>query len=1258
MANTCLDNNLLAYSGTSQLQRILDALAASYAPVDERTPADLILFAKNYAAYLNYYAANNEVDGDWQPFMGNDPAVIIAAITNWKTKDFIPYTDYVTATLQSETNNTDAQNLFKTLFDFAFTLATHLDNYLFKLTNDIPFKGYLSIAIASNLSLPLNALWQYYNDFKASGLNLINESVDYVDPQIPVDNIVFSEQFDISGLNSPSWQIASFTAPGITLDTTADVIPNIDIIVTHNLFTGALQSFINGIIKIVADAPAYLNDVLQHYNQHQPHYALYLAFLRLFQFAQNKVNNYTQEHLDFYYKTVLRLSNAPSVPDFVHLLFDLQKNTPDHILKKGTAFKAGKDDKNNDLFYTLTDDVVLHQASVQSLKSLYLNKNTSGGLYASPVANSDDGNGAKLLSADNSWPAFGDTGKISKANTGFAIASNTLYLNEGARTINITFVCQSMSGITVADLSGIFKIEFTGKKNWYTAASYTPTISGNSFTLQVSLDGDAPPIIPYSQKIHGGNFTQALPMVQVTVTNYKSYQKIKSLVINAVQLKVTASVKDLILQNNDGKVNTAKPFKAFGEFPEKGASLIIGNKEIFQKPLTELVLHIDWQDLPGFTINANISALKQGKWTDAIDDDFGLRTRQITINRSVLNFAPILGLQPFTASSSSPSFSSSSAAQSSSVSLMSDTPEFEFFDSNLFAQEMFFDFVDEFYFFDYAPDISINGLEKVPVSSTDFTPNADYAITSIDGFIKIVLDSSDYSLSTFLSNVQNSIKNTSTKITETDNGDGSKTTTYTVNPPANVPLPPSPVINSLYMGYTAQETIAFNENTTASFANRSNFFYHIEPFGFREMHPFLITDTLSFLPVFNLEDGIANDDGGELWIGLSKAGASQTYSILFQVADGTSNPLKPMTTVSWYYLSANNWIKFEKLNVTDQTNNLTRSGIVIVNIPHNIIPANTRADNSLLWIKAVVDHDTDAVCKLITVTTNAARATFSQDASKNIFFTKALAPNIISKPAVADAALKKTNQPYTSFDGKTAETNDQFYIRVSERLRHKQRAVTGWDYERLVLQNYPQVHKVKCINHTGLITDKSNNTTYSETLPGHVTVVTIPDLHNNTSANTLRPYTSVGLLTEIQQYLEKLNSKFVRLHVINPQFEEVQFEFTVNFMPNHDATVYSNQLSMDIEQFLTPWAFDNNSDIEFGGTIEKSVVLNFIEERDYVDYITCFKMNHIIRRDGTTILEMLPDIETAVASTARSILVSYNDGVTRHIITSPANCNC
>jgi hypothetical protein len=232
---------------------------------------------------------------------------------------------------------------------------------------------------------------------------------------------------------------------------------------------------------------------------------------------------------------------------------------------------------------------------------------------------------------------------------------------------------------------------------------------------------------------------------------------------------------------------------------------------------------------------------------------------------------------------------------------------------------------------------------------------------------------------------------------------------------------------------------------------------------------------------------------------------------------------------------------------------------------------------------------------------------------------------------------------------------------VSERLRHKQRAIACWDYERLVLQHYPQIHKVKCINHTGfIINDKINTQKYSELLTGHIMVVIIPDLMDSVNANILRPYTSVGLLIEIQQYLSALTSPFVRLHVTNPQFEEIQFDFEVSFYPNYDVVFYTNLLSNEIEQFLTPWAFQTVRDIEFGGTIEKSVVLNFIEERSYVDFVTCFKMNHIIKRDGSLIVNALYDVEEAIASTARSVLVSYfnEETLQNHIISSPANCNC
>jgi hypothetical protein len=69
--------------------------------------------------------------------------------------------------------------------------------------------------------------------------------------------------------------------------------------------------------------------------------------------------------------------------------------------------------------------------------------------------------------------------------------------------------------------------------------------------------------------------------------------------------------------------------------------------------------------------------------------------------------------------------------------------------------------------------------------------------------------------------------------------------------------------------------------------------------------------------------------------------------------------------------------------------------------------------------------------------------------------------------------------------------------------------------------------------------------------------------------------------------------------------------------------------------------------------------LNFVEERPYVDFVTCFKMNHIINRN-TAGTKVLLDVDEAVASTARSILVSYydEDTNTRHLIQSPASCTC
>src|SRR5436190_22929885 len=45
-------------------------------------------------------------------------------------------------------------------------------------------------------------------------------------------------------------------------------------------------------------------DILSR-DDYQPHYALFLAFLFMFRYAQNELNQLTKKHLDFYYHKVL-----------------------------------------------------------------------------------------------------------------------------------------------------------------------------------------------------------------------------------------------------------------------------------------------------------------------------------------------------------------------------------------------------------------------------------------------------------------------------------------------------------------------------------------------------------------------------------------------------------------------------------------------------------------------------------------------------------------------------------------------------------------------------------------------------------------------------------------------------------------------------------------------------------------------------------------------------------------------------------------
>ncbi|MGZ4034416.1 MAG: baseplate J/gp47 family protein [Bacteroidia bacterium] len=953
----------------------------------------------------------------------------------------------------------------------------------------------------------------------------------------------------------------------------------------------------------------------------QPHYALFIAFLEIFRFAQDDLNTITQRHLDFYYRDVLQLKEKDAIPDQVFIIFTLAEQVASHLITAGTALDAKKDATGVDLVYDTTKDIVVNTAQISELQALFYNKQFDKRLYASPIANSADGKGKEIEGDEKKWETFGNLADPSlpfnsplidrqQAEVGFAFAAPILQMKEGNRFVNITLTFGSDPNISNTELQDAFNVLFSGEKDWIapstnpkspTDRTYVGAAGTNTIIIQRTITPDQPAIVNYSQAVLNSPFNTTWPVLKIVLnTNGSSspyiYEKLKTLVITSCEISVDVTgVKNLILQNDQSTLDASKPFQPFGNRPVLTSSFYIGSQEAFSKSLTSVDINITWKGLPenagGFgtyydnyissepertnsAFKASISLLEGKSWQTVVPD---------TSSTSQL-FNTIAG-----------------------------------------------------------PDQKVDSLRDIHIPAGDLAfLNRDAAFsletfTKYDnntarGFMRLELANVDFGHHDF----QNSFATQALIAAKQPLG----TTSFSL---PNEPY--TPVISELSLNYTSTVTIQLVNNATVNnataFNNRVDQFFHVEPFGVAENHPFITKNTsfINLLPVYN--------DEGSLYIGLSGLNPSETLSILFKVAEGSANPDFAKQPVKWSYMVNNEWEEFPQLKIiSDTTNGLLTSGIVTFDISKLATNNNTLFTTGLHWLKASVEDFSAAVCEMIDIQTQAVLAAFVDNGNDPNHLLQSLPANTISSLVVSDDAVDKVTQPYASFGGKIKEQSNDFYTRVSERLRHKNRAVNIWDYEHLVLENFPTIYKVKCLNTTKYI----SSTDIKEVAPGHVSLVTIADLKNKNAVNLLQPKTSLILLTEIEDFIKTINPPCVQLHVKNPLYEEIAVEFNVRFLPGFDNGFYGQKLEDDLKKFLAPWAY-SVTDISFGGKIHKSVLINFVEEQPYVDFVTCFKMDQIV---GTTVLK---NIEEAVTTTGASILTSASSHIVHVLETDDCDCD-
>jgi hypothetical protein len=1215
---SCSDNkNPLQPGGTSQLQRNLPGLQPGYVQVEERDVADWVVFASAFAKYLNYFDKTNKTIGDWQPFFNSDISAILASAAVQNISLYQQTIKEQFALLKTDAFAGDDNKLKETLaslFAALLSLTKAIDEYFKRLPDSAEYKPILHRLVISKFQPALQRLLAYYKGAVAE--NLLIEA-DIPDWKVFNMEVVKASSIVAAGLSSvwikgnTDW-LTYYNSIGTDtgIYTGTNVYQKINHAANHNLFTSVFDQFLMSYARLIKDSEDMLMRTLSLYSQHPPHYALFLAFLRLFRYAKEHINSITHRHLDFYYKEVLRLLPKQAEANHVHVIIELAKHVNEYLLPKGSLFKAGKDSGGKEVLYSLDNDVVFTTAKVAALKAVYkagpndntpsngVTINNNNRIFAAPIINSADGLGKEIKTINKEWHPFvnksyADGQLVSidmpKAAVGFAIASPYLFLNEGQRIINVKLVAASGSASFPASMQ--LECYLTHEKGWYRTAdpvtSSSVTTEGSTAKLiSITLPGDAPAITNYGPKVHGGNFTTTYPVLKLVIKNDDNasytYGSLVDILITKIEIEVRVGVdnndslnnlgvKNLLLSNDNGALDPAKPFNPFGISPKAGASFIIGNEEVFKKKNALVKLKAEWADLPSNYIDIDYEAGS----TEVGDKYPKAKVRYLangiwkTIDTGINIF------------------------------------------NNAYADVSF---PANFQLLNYNNNEAFAPYDEV------YTP---YNIKSKRGFLKLTLNNSFNYEAFDKDTIQYNID---------------KAWGRTATDPGVPPYVPKMAAISLH--YKAATIVDLASSNKSKFDNREIQFYHLHPFGEAEQHKLLNDSTTqALLPQLSYTN---NETAGEFYIGIENLGADESVNILFQVLEGSTDPLldKPEEHVRWSYLANNLWINFKKEDINDQTKQLIQSGIVTFVLPSDVTSINTLLPPGFVWLRATVNVMAQAVCKLLSVQAQAAVVTFVNNNNAPGFSDSALPAMVISKLKQPVSSIKKIAQPYSSFGGRKAETSPEFYTRVSERLRHKSRAISIWDYEHLVLQQFPSIHKVKCLNHTRFIGND-----YNEVAPGHVTIVTVPNLENRNDVNPLRPFTNEDVLAEIEAYLKKKISCHVQLNVRHPLFEEIMMAFDLKLVEGLPFKFYHDLLQQEITEFLTPWAFGKAKDVAFGGLIHKSTMINFIEERSYVEYITNVKMYHITDPESPVVLK---DVETVIASTARSILVSVT--ASKHII--------
>ena len=1290
-------DTIIHADGVDRQNRLIPALREGYFNVDEMSFEDLVELSVDFASNLSYYNKDLRIVGDWGPFLTSNEIVIMALILNKNIKQSI---NQIRKSLK-ESESLSLRLIFK--------FVVEIDKWLTDLRRSRSTPGQeLTSAIERVIR---NTMSVAVHDLGRINFNLAPENDALVDTDfIKLGSIwgIVAEgdvvNFSKSEINTTD---SSFNQKTLIMNSALRIINAVEY----------LQNFCSTLL------PQSLKT-----QKNDPAVGLFISFITLYKHAQDNVNSFTQRHLDFYYRDILKTQYKHKTPERVVLNFEISPRSDPVTIQKGSRFSCMKDEDSKDVIFEVNNELNVSDAKIREIHSLRFQRedmitpacdmNLVTRIYKQSLVDSTEGD---IDNIEKRLAIFGSDGRKrqgeltpeSEIEAGIAIASKDLFLEEGERRVEIEFllirsvkpiyyhiqnlsnanspsrfrriICELMiswlsEGVKynwdgsayAADLTkltdfalgldspsgttpeaddeedfqyfscksmllqasefllkvdggsknsqpfydyiltsdsddefrdrlgllvghvllekgssseiidgkldnkaiqlgiestleavkrelrlgrgnlfkkyfgGAFQVGLTTEEGWLALDRFDTSERGDGrlgLTLALTIPSESPSIVGCIPNVHGEKWKTRLPLMKLQVNKNASlnpYSLLEKFSIENLTLTVGVSgLRNIRAYNHISQLDPSKPFYPFGPSPTTSSYLAVTAPEIVKKNLKKLWLNLNWGELP-----ADDNGFT-GHYSGYL---LGYKNHSFKARINVL---------------------SNGAWQPSSLSHSQTASLFHYQGTALNESQ----------------SIQVEAIDLLKPMSVEAGENElDLGLKTRNGFIKLTLTSPKGAFGH---------QEYPFRLTEAIESNHK----FFVRKKKTVPNPPyTPLLNQLSIDYISSSSIGGRPINNAETEEFSDKIYRLHEFGVEQFSPNASGKPIDFLKPIDFD--------GQLFLGISASRLSGLITLYFSLFDDSKRTnSSDYFRCDWQYLSSSGWENLSDSRIlSDETSGFLRSGIVTIEIPDDISNTHPSMPGHLYWLKVCTNAASSNFCSVRNITTHGASLIRSEDDLANFESDSVDLSKLKWRPVKAIAGLDGISQ-IDGFSGAGKEEKRlELVTRVSERIRHRSRGVIAWDYERLILEEFPLVGKVKCL---------PNCTQFSlQSVPGNLLIVVTPTVSSHLEAVGSAPRLSATNLNAIHEYVSNLSSPFSKIEVINPSTEWVQVRCRVVFEDYARNGKYIEKLNADIGRYLSPWE-EIGYRLVYGQKVKQEDVYSYIYNLEYIKYVTEFSMLHI-----------------------------------------------